>query len=39
MVELPVQLALGGMAGFLVGTLVDGLTGKPWEDDESLRPR
>lgn len=39
MVELPVQYMIGGMAAFLVATLVDGLTGRPWEDDEPVRPR
>lgn len=39
MVDLPVQLLIGGIAAFLVVTLVDGLTGRPWEDEEPPRPR
>lgn len=39
MVELPVQLLLGGMAAFLVGTMIDGLTGRPWEEDDPRRWR
>lgn len=34
-----VQLLVGGMATFLVATLVDGLTGRPWEDVDPQRPR